>query len=252
MKFKRLKLMGKNLDDVRPKLLARGFELVESDFELVVAHGGDGTLLWAERDYPGIPKLPLRDARTAPLCKLHQYDAVLDDFAADRLPLSALPKLEGKYGTRKLIALNDIFVHNRDRMSALRYQVRIDGELYATEIVGDSVGVSTVHGSTAYYRSITHSIFRVGIGLAFSNSTEEVNHLVLNENACVSVKIIRGPAQLVGDNSPQLIEVPENGEVLIRKSSGHALIYGLAGFMCPKCRMLRHPNKLPFQNFLPL
>ncbi|MBR1991369.1 MAG: hypothetical protein IJ986_03745 [Bacteroidales bacterium] len=62
MKFKRVKLMGKNLDDVRPKILARGMEIVDENFDLVIAHGGDGTLLWSERDYPGIPKLPLRDA----------------------------------------------------------------------------------------------------------------------------------------------------------------------------------------------
>lgn len=252
MKFKRVRLIGKNLDDIRPKLLERGFEEVEENFELVVAHGGDGTLLWAERDFPGVPKLPLRDARTAPFCRLHDYDTVLDAFLADKLALTVLPKLEGRTGDARLVALNDIFVHNRDRVSALRYQVRIDGELYATEIVGDSVGVSTVHGSTAYYRSITHSIFRVGIGLAFSNSTEEVNHLVLQEDAVVTIRVIRGPALLAADNTPRMIEVPQGGEVVIRKTSGQAQIYGLAGFMCPKCRMLRHPNKLPFPNFLPL
>ncbi|MPM81325.1 NAD kinase [bioreactor metagenome] len=252
MKFKRVKLIGKNLDDIRPKLLDRGLAVVDDNFELVVAHGGDGTLLWAERDFPGVPKLPLRDARTAPLCRVHDYDTVLDDFAAGRLPLSVLPKLEGRTRDRTLTALNDIFVHNLDRVSALRYQVLIDGELYATEIVGDSVGVSTVHGSTAYYRSITHSIFRVGIGLAFSNSTEEINHLVLHEDSVIVVRVLRGPALLVADNSPETIEVPKNGEVTIRRAAGQAQIYGLGSFMCPKCRMLRHPNKHPFQNFLPL
>ena len=78
MKFKRVKLMGKNLDDVRQKILDRGMEIVDNDFDLVIAHGGDGTLLWSERDYPGIPKLPMRDARTAPQCQTHQYDRVLD------------------------------------------------------------------------------------------------------------------------------------------------------------------------------
>ena len=252
MNTKRIRLIGKNLDDIIPKLLERGFEPVEEGFELVVAHGGDGTLLRAEREYPGIPKLPLRDARTAPLCRDHDHDRQLDDFLAGKLRLKRLPKLEGLAEGSKRIALNDIFIHNLDRLSALRYQVRIDGELYANEIVGESVGVATVHGSTAYYRSITHSIFRVGIGLAFSNSTEEVDHLVLPETAEIEVKVMRGPALLASDNDPALIEIPEGGEVVIRKSPGEALIYGLDNFMCAKCRMLRHPNKHPFQNFLPL
>ena len=247
MKFKRVKLMGKNLDDVRQKILDRGMEIVDNDFDLVIAHGGDGTLLWSERDYPGIPKLPMRDARTAPQCQTHQYDRVLDALLRDELEVTILPKLEAIYNYERTIALNDIFVHNLERASALRYQVLIDGELYANEIVGDSVGVATVHGSTAYYRSITHSIFRVGLGLAFSNSTEEINHLVISEDSEVVIRVFRGPALMIADNSPRTLEIPEHGEVKIRKASEQAVIYGLKGFMCPECRVLRHPNKLPFK-----
>ena len=97
MQFKRVKLMGKNLADVRPKILERNMEIVEDNFDLVIAHGGDGTLLWAERDYPGIPKLPLRDAATAPQCHDHGYDQVLDRLIAGELEMSVLPKLEGIY-----------------------------------------------------------------------------------------------------------------------------------------------------------
>ena len=247
MKFKRIKLMGKNLDDIRQKILDRGMEIVDSDFELVIAHGGDGTLLWSERDYPGIPKLPIRDARTAPQCREHVYDTILDDLQAGKLEVSMLPKLEGIYNNHRLVALNDVFVHNKERSSALRYQVLIDNELYANEIVGDSVGLATVHGSTAYYRSITHSIFRVGMGLAFSNSTEEVSHLVISEKSEVAVRVFRGPALLIADNSPEMLEIPEHGEVVIRQAAEKAVIYGLKGFMCPECRVLRHPNKLPFK-----
>ena len=28
-----------------------------------------------------------------------------------------------------------------------------------------------------------------------------------------------------------------------------AMLLGLSGFMCPRCRALRHPNKLPFTGF---
>jgi NAD+ kinase len=199
MKFKRVKLMGKNLDDVRQKILDRGMIITDENFDMVIAHGGDGTLLWSERDYPGVPKLPMRDARTAPQCKSHCYDRVLDALVNDQLEVTVLPKLEGLYGDKRMLALNDIFVHNLERASALRYQVLIDNELYANEIVGDSVGVATVHGSTAYYRSITHSLFRVGMGLAFSNSTEEINHLVISEKSEVAIRVFRGPALIIAD-----------------------------------------------------
>ena len=142
-------------------------------------------------------------------------------------------------------ALNDVFLHNLDLSSALRYRVRIDGELYANEVVGDGVGISSVHGSTAYYRSITHSIFRVGIGLAFSNSTEEVSHLVLDPRSTVEIEVVRGPGILIADNSPDRITVPEHGVVRFFQSEERASIYGLSDFMCPACRALRHPSPQP-------
>ncbi len=243
----KIKLVGKNLDDIRPLLAKYGFEESSGAPELIVAHGGDGALLGAERDYPGIPKLPIRDAGTAPLCKHHSCERQLADFRDGRTPLVHLPKVAGEAGGRIVTALNDVFLHNLDLSSALRYRVRIDGELYANEVVGDGVGISSVHGSTAYYRSITHSIFRVGIGLAFSNSTEEVSHLVLDPRSTVEIEVVRGPGILIADNSPDRITVPEHGVVRFFQSEERASIYGLSDFMCPACRLLRHPNKLPFK-----
>ena len=164
-------------------------------------------------------------------------------FKKKRDPLTLEPFiLAGKI----LTALNDVFLHNADFASALRYRVKIDGELYANEVAGDGVCLATPHGSSAYYRSITHSLFRTGIGLAFSNSTEEVDHLVLDENSSVEVTITRGPGILLADNSPERITVNEGDTVVFSKSEEYAQVFDLAGFMCPKCRLLRHPNKLPF------
>ena len=209
-----IKLIGKNLEDIRPLLEARGFRLDGGTPELIVAHGGDGTMLQAEREYPGVPKFPIRDERTAPRCECHSYARQLDDLCSGRLRPTVLKKIAATVHGQNLVALNDVFVHNFDRGSALRYRVRIDGELYAHEIVGDGVGLATPHGSTAYYRSITHSIFRVGLGLAFSNSTEEVSHLVLGEDSVVEVEIVRGPGLVVADNDPRQLRV-EDGDVIL-------------------------------------
>lgn len=245
----KIKLLGKNLEDIRPLLSDYGLEECDIRPELVIAHGGDGTLLQAEREYPGIPKLPIRDAATAPRCPDHAGMRQLEALLGGRSRLSVLPKLAGLVHGRKLLAINDVFIHNRDRVNALRYRVRIDQELYANEIVGDGVGLASVHGSTAYYRSITHSIFRVGIGLAFSNSTEEVSHLVLSAASRVEIEIVRGPGVVVADNSPELIEVDAGDHIELCQTEETARIYGLADFMCPKCRALRHPNKLPFKGY---
>ncbi len=235
----KIKLLGKNLEDIRPLLNELGFEECERDFELIVTHGGDGALLGAEREYPGVPKLPLRDAATAPTCGAHSARARLEHFLSHRGEPAHLPKLMGECRGRALYGVNDVFLHRKLPTSALRYYVNIDGEPYGGEIVGDGVGLSSVHGSTAYYRSITHSIFRVGIGLAFSNSTETVDHMVLADTSTVEIEVVRGPGLLVADNSAG-IEVGEGEVVTMHQSGEFALVYDLAGFMCPECRALRH------------
>ena len=110
-------------------------------------------------------------------------------------------------------------------------------------MVGDGVGVSTVHGSTAYYRSITHGSFRVGIGIAFSNSTELLNHLVLKEESIIKIRILRGPSELVFDNSPESVKLSEGDIVTIRKSEKTAQMLGLEVFMCPECRRIRREQR---------
>lgn len=240
-------LVGKNLDEIRACLGEAGLTEAasEEEAEIVVTYGGDGTLLAAERDYPGLPKLPIRDAGTAATCSHHSTTRRLAEFMQGKTPLTRLPLIAGEVHGRTVYGINDVFLHNFNCSSALRYRVWIDGELYANEIVGDGAGMSSIHGSSAYYRSITHSIFRVGIGLAFSNSTEEVDHLVLNAASRVRLDVVRGPGLLVADNTPSPIEVAEGESVELYQAERCAEVYGLAAFMCPRCRLLRHPNKMP-------
>lgn len=242
----KIRLTGKNIEDIRPLLQQYGLEETDDTPELIICYGGDGSLLGGERSFPGVPKLPLRDTRSAHLCDEHDHRKQLQDFVNGKTAASRLKKLEALTGSNHLTALNDIYIHNHDPASALRYQVWIDDQLYAEEIAGDAVGLSTVHGSSAYYRSITHSVFRVGLGLAFSNSMELVNHMVISEKSKVRIRIIRGPGVIIADNDPERIIMQENEEVLLRQSDREALIYGLENFMCPKCRFLRHFNQYPF------
>lgn len=237
-------LTGRYLDDIIPVVQEMGFKIVTSNPDIMLTHGGDGTLLGAESKYPGLPKAPIRDQRTAPLCKIHSYQFQLNQLINRKLTKNELIKISGSSDNETICGINDIFLHNIDRVGALRYRVWINDELYAREIVGDAVGVSTVHGSTAYYRSITHSTFRVGIGLAFSNSTEVTNHMVISEDSKVKIQIIRGPGIMVADNNAKTVKIDEGDEITIQKVSDKAIIYGLDIFMCPDCRKLRHKRNM--------
>ena len=237
----KIKLLGKNLDDIRLLLEKNGMvECGGETPELIVTYGGDGALLGAEREFPGIPKLPLRDAATAPVCALHDAGSIIADDLAGKRPLTRLPKLRAMCGKGELFGINDLVVNTAELTSALRYRIYIDGELHAPEVVGDGVCFSSVHGSTAYYRSITRGIFRVGVGLAFSNSTEVVDHLVLPEDSVVEVEILRGEALVMADNDPHKLRLAVGEKITLQQTSEYAQVCGLSGFMCPECRYLRH------------
>lgn len=237
---KRIHLKGKLLSSIRQRLLAMGYDMVEERPDLVISYGGDGALLGAERHFPGIPKLPIRDIETAPHCPKHGLDMILEGLRAGTLSETELMKVTGIANGRRTTGINDVFIHTRLPTSALRYSVQIDDERYAEEIFGDGAGLATPHGSTAYYKSITGSLFRVGLGLAFNNSTEQVNHLVLPEESVVKIRILRGPAILMSDNSTDVIHLDNGDEAVLRKADEKAKVLGLDIFMCPQCRLLRH------------
>jgi len=242
----KIALYGKKSDAVEKILLEKGVTIVSpgsNDFDLLISYGGDGAMLGAELAYPGRLKMPIRDRETAPHCPKHSLERQIVALLGGQLKESALMKLVGTVGSVEHYALNDIFIHNKNNVSALRYQVKIDDYMYAREVVGDGVGVATVHGSTAYYRSITHGSFRVGIGIAFSNSTELLNHLVLQEDSVIKVRILRGPSELVFDNSPDITSLGEGDVITIRKSDKTARILGLDMFMCPECRRIRREQR---------
>ncbi len=235
-------LFGQHLEHLRSAVIAAGLTPVEQpeNADLILTHGGDGAMLDAAAKFPGKLKFPIRDVETAPLCCRHSLETQLRMLQNGELARTFLPRLCGKANGKTLYGINDIFIHNRIHVSAMRYDVRIDGELYGQEIVGDGVGVSTVHGSTAYYRSITNSIFRTGIGLAFSNSTELVNHLVLPESSRIQVTVLRGPCEMVSDNSPETIAMTEGDVAEIMLDDSTTPMLGLDIFMCPVCRKMRH------------
>lgn len=236
----KIKLLGKNLDEIRPLIKHSGMEETSGIPELVITYGGDGALLGAEREFPGIPKLPLRDAPTAPTCGDHYAEKIIAAFLAGELEAVKLPKLRAETSGGILSGINDLVIHSAEYTSALRCRVFIDGELFAGEVIGDGVCFAGSHGSTAYYRSITKGIFREGVGLAFSNSTEDIDHIVLPESSKVTIEILRGPGVLMADNDPHKIQVDVGEKVTMYQTGDYALIWGLTGFMCPRCRHLRH------------
>lgn len=114
--------------------------------------------------------------------------------------------------------MNDVVVHNADPRHAIRYRLSVNGKAIGGEIIGDGFVVATPLGATGYYRSITDSVFEVGIGIAFNNSMEQSDHLVVCEESVITAVILRGPAMVYADNQAASIAMEDGVRVSITRS----------------------------------
>lgn len=210
---------GKYAEEIEDQIKDADLEIVDKNPDIVITHGGDGTILGAERDYPGIPKLPLRNSAICHLCSPLPNEKVLELLSKNLLKTKELIKLEASVNGRILVALNDVVIAHKFPNLALRF--KIDSK----EMIGDGVVIATPFGSTGYFYSITHRAITKGIGLAFNNiHNQEVKPRVLEEDTEIKVTITRGPGVLAADNDPRLIDLKEGEEITVKKSPHSAKI----------------------------
>jgi len=224
--MKKVILFGHSLEEISPLIKKYGFVISskKQDTDFVICYGGDGTLMLAEEKYPSLPKILLKGSRICKKCENVSNAEILSKVKSNKFKIIKIWKLEAKFENKKILGLNDIVVHNGDARHAIRYELFIDDVLVRDEIIGDGVVISTPFGSTGYYRSITKSYFEEGIGLAFNNSTEAIDHLVLNEKRKIKILIKRGPAIVYADNQSQNFILDENHFVEITKSKNYAKV----------------------------
>jgi NAD+ kinase len=204
-----------------------GIDLVKDNPEFIITYGGDGTLLGAERSYPGVPKLPIRDGDINDEETRKRFLKQLQKLKNGEYAQRSYYKLDLTVKGKNLTALNDVTITQKLQPSSLRYRIWVNKRPYPREIVGDGIVAATTFGSTAYYRSITDSAFQVGMGLAFNNSTEQIDHQVLREDSVIRMQITRGPAIAFADNNPECLVLNVNDEAIIQKSKDTAFILGI-------------------------
>lgn len=212
-------IYGADKEKISNLVLKYDFEIVEKNPDFVISYGGDGTVMHSEAEYPGIPKIILRNSRVCKLCSVLENEDVLEKIKSGNYKIEDYWKLVCEANGKKLFAINDITVHNSDPRHAIRYKFSINEKLIGHEIIGDGVVVATPFGSSGYYRSITDSFFEIGIGLAFNNSTEQSDHMVLKEDSKIKLEITRGPALVFADNQEDKIMLNVGDSVTLEKSS---------------------------------
>lgn len=238
----KITLTGKSSENVEPLLKnfglpadRQGFEIVEENPEIVISYGGDGTLLASERKYPSLAKLPIRNSAVCKKCSEHEEEALLKKLLKGALKLKEYGKLETEIEGKKLLALNDFVIRNKDAIHSIRFRMPPDEKL----IIGDGIVISTPFGSSGYFKSITDQTFDSGFALAFNNTTDKMDPRYFKDNEQVTFKLVRGQAALTSDNSPDIYIIPEGMEIKFSLSDQKAKIYELESLRCPNCKVFR-------------
>jgi NAD+ kinase len=209
--------------ELKSKLGELGFVYDEENPELVLAFGGDGTFLIAERIFPGIPKILIKGSEHSKKGVNLDIEEVLRKYTNGEFSVEKMPKLKvalkSMFGGGELIAINDIVIRNTLPTEAIRFKLNINGENLkgGGNFIGDGVVISTPYGSGAYFHSITRESFKEGIGIAFSNLTEHQDFILLNKKDEIEIEITRGPAVLVADNNRNFINLEEGDVVKIKE-----------------------------------
>jgi NAD+ kinase len=228
-------LYGHESEKLRPLIeMHAALRLVSKDPETVVCFGGDGTLLAAERLWPGVPKVPLRNSRRGARCIPGPPEDVIARLAQGRLvphghlKLACDVEFDAKREAHHIVALNEVSGHMGRVTSSLRYRVWFDGEAYGSapdhEIIGDGFVVCSPFGSTAYFNQITRGVFWQGIGVAFKYTNEHTTHVIVPENTIVRVQITRGPAVIAHDSAPEIIDADAGDTLTIRGAEEKATL----------------------------
>ena len=225
MAIMKISIVGRN-KSLLEKEAKKYFKIDNKNPNIVIAYGGDGTFLYSEQLYPGVPKLLIKHSRTCIMCRNHDYSKVLPLLANKKYKIIESSKVEAILKGRKILGLNEINIHyNPPR--ALRLNVKVNNKEIAKEIISDGIVIATPYGSSAYFKSITRKTFNKGLGIAFNNPTKPIKHRLISDKSVVKVKIARGEGIISVDCNKTLIPVKTGEVITIKKSNKKAKLIQL-------------------------
>jgi NAD+ kinase len=182
--------------------------------ELIVAIGGDGTLLYAARLATArrVPLLGINRGRLGfltdvlPQDVLACVDAALDGGCeVDRRPLLTTTLVTGSDTATTGLALNDIVVQKLATGSMMDFETWIDGR-YVNTHAGDGIVIASATGSTAYALScggpIVDPHLEVLVIAPICPHTLSDRPIVVSARATIEIRLLERPesrAQVVCD-----------------------------------------------------
>jgi NAD+ kinase len=212
--------------------------------ELIVAIGGDGTLLFAARLATArrVPLLGINRGRLGfltdvmPQEVLACVDAALDGgCVVDRRPLLTATLVTGGLTTTTGLALNDVVVQKLATGSMMDFETWID-DRYVNTHAGDGIVIASATGSTAYALScggpIVDPHLEVLVIAPICPHTLSDRPIVVSARAAIEIRLLERPesrAQVVCDGFV-LGDVQPCDRVQIRQSDDEVTLLHPPGY----------------------
>ncbi|MBN1503742.1 MAG: NAD(+)/NADH kinase [Candidatus Eisenbacteria bacterium] len=184
-----------------------GFALAElpPDCDLVVALGGDGTLLWVARHacLRGVPILGVNLGGLGFLTELSVAEVIPtlermqkgDCRVEERMMLEAVVEGHSGSGNSRYVCLNDAVINKSAFARAMQLDMSISGH-YVGTFLADGLIVSTPTGSTAYSLSAGGPIVKPTIEALIATPicphTLAVRPLIFSGDEELSVEVVSG------------------------------------------------------------
>ena len=152
-------------NEVKDKLIRNGFNIVENDYNIAIAIGGDGSFLRMVKEtnfksdvlYLGINTGTLGFAQEI---HVNELDELIENLKTGNYKVNEFgvqeTNLYSNNENSKFYSLNDIIIRDMD-LNTLKLDIFIDDALLE-HFAGDGILVSTSFGSTAYNLSFGGSI----------------------------------------------------------------------------------------------
>lgn len=208
-----------------------GIDLDSPDF--VITGGGDGSILYGERIYPGVPKIPIRLSDHGLKCiytesEIEKVILKIKDGKYDikeELKLGVI--VRQKYYHSFSEVLNEVQLHNQSPIKAIRFSVYVNDNVLFEDIIGDGVIVATPFGSTAYFSSVGGEEFDKGIGIALNNphrfkGGRYGRYEIVDIGSKINIEVHRDEGLLLFDNDSRIINVKEGDDIEIKVSENVA------------------------------
>ncbi|MBI2448085.1 hypothetical protein HYV44_00790 [Candidatus Microgenomates bacterium] len=192
--------LAEKSQELKTLLKEQGFLIVSKNPDFIITLGGDGTFLFAERKYPGVPKLILKNSKICRLCRGDVDTRSIQKIKKGDFDICPIDKIKLCFKKNIFFAVNDVTVRNINQREALRFVLQYADR--KIEVIGDGMVFATAQGSTGYFESITRINFAEGLGAAFNNSTKKIEPIIAKEGI-FKMQVTRSRALVTFDNSPR-------------------------------------------------